>query len=109
MVEWINEAHEVRWKHQILSIDFDEASHIDRHAEPERFAEAMHLHSEELHRLEDRETELKEKIKAAKEHHHMLYKPIENEGMCTYRMTQHSLNLERCARLAPSWHGIVSQ
>eukprot|EP00750_Incisomonas_marina_P010023 INCI16216.5.p1 GENE.INCI16216.5~~INCI16216.5.p1 ORF type:complete len:448 (-),score=72.96 INCI16216.5:1233-2576(-) len=81
VVEWINEAHEVRWKHQILSIDFGGGSHIDRHAEPERYAEAMHLHSEELHRLKDRETELKEKIKAAKEHHHMLYKPIDSEGL----------------------------
>ena len=73
-------------KHQWLSIDFDEASHIDRHEEPEAFAEAMHLHSEELHRLEAREHELKEKIQAAKEHHHMLYKPWENEGTVKERV-----------------------
>jgi len=85
LVEWMNEMHEVKHKHQVLTIEFDDGNHLD-HLDREEKGAIMHEHAQELHKLEDREHELRELITASKQHHHLVYKPWENEGTIKERV-----------------------
>lgn len=85
LVEWMNEYHEISHKKKAMSTDFKDGDDWDPN-DPEGKAEAMHLFSEEMHKIEDRMIELTELITESKEHHHMLYKPIDDEGTIAERV-----------------------
>jgi hypothetical protein len=89
MTEWLNEYHELEHEHGVLTKEHEAAQKLREDAQEK--AEAGHLYSEEIHKIEDRKTELRELIRGAKQHHHMLYKPWDNEGSVKERVALREL------------------